>query len=257
MLTETIKILLLPFLGTALGSACVIFIKKQLNPLFQKSMNAFAAGIMIAASVWSLIIPSVELASINYKYPFLPAAIGLWLGIIFFFAIDYLLIKFSSTDENNGTIFRKKTLPLLAVAIHNFPEGMALGVLFAAWLSGSEQVAYSAVFALALGIAVQNFPEGSIISVPLFVNGTTKPVAFMLGILSAVAETLGTLLTVLAASYVLPLLPYLMCFAAGAMIYVVIGELCPEMSEDGNSNVAILMFTVGFSLMMMLDIAIG
>lgn len=256
MLTEIIKIIAIPFLGTALGAACVFLVKKNINPTFQKSMNGFAAGIMIAASVWSLIIPAIELANVDYRYPFLPAAVGLWIGIIFFFLTDkLLLLKYNTSQiDING---KKQLLSLLAVAIHNIPEGMALGVVFAAWLSGNEIVTYSAIFALALGIGVQNFPEGSIISVPLYVGGSTRSKSFLLGILSAIAETVGTVLTLLAASYVLPLLPYLMCFAAGAMIYVVIGELCPEMSEGGISHIALLMFAFGFSLMMVLDVALG
>ena len=219
-------------------------------------MNGFAAGIMIAASVWSLIIPAIELAEADYKHPFLPAAIGLWIGIVFFFITDKLLLI--NKDKMNIDSFKQKQfLPLLAVAIHNIPEGMALGVVFAAWLSGNEIITYSAILALAIGIGVQNFPEGSIISVPLYVSGTTRTRSFFLGILSAVAETVGTVVTLLAASYVLPLLPYLMCFAAGAMIYVVIGELCPEMSEGGISHVSLLMFAFGFSLMMVLDVALG
>jgi len=256
MLTEIIKILAIPFLGTALGACCVFLVKKNLNPLFQKSMNGFAAGIMIAASVWSLIIPAIELAAANTATPFIPAAIGLWLGIIFFFLTDKLLYLKTYTSENAENP-HKQLLPLLAVAIHNVPEGMALGVAFAAWLSGNEIITYSAIFALALGIGVQNFPEGSIISVPLYVSGKGRIRSFMLGIVSAIAETLGTVVTLLAASFILPLLPYLLCFAAGAMIYVVIGELCPEMSENGTSHVAILMFAVGFSLMMVLDVALG
>jgi len=256
MLTEIIKILAIPFLGTALGACRVFLVKKNLNPLFQKSMNGFAAGIMIAASVWSLIIPAIELAAANTATPFIPAAIGLWLGIIFFFLTDKLLYLKTHKSEN-AEHPHKQLLPLLAVAIHNVPEGMALGVAFAAWLSGNEIITYSAIFALALGIGVQNFPEGSIISVPLYVSGKGRIRSFMLGIVSAIAETLGTVVTLLAASFILPLLPYLLCFAAGAMIYVVIGELCPEMSENGTSHVAILMFAVGFSLMMVLDVALG
>ena len=212
---------------------------------------------MIAASVWSLIIPAIELSEERYPLPVLPALIGLWLGIIFFFIVDKLLstMNYKSNIDNNAT--KEHSLTLFAVAIHNVPEGMALGVVLAAWLTGSGIVTYASILALAIGIGVQNFPEGSIISVPLYAGGMKKRRAFFLGTVSAVAETLGTLITLLCAPIILPRLPYLMCFAAGAMIYVVIGELCPEMSVGNGSDVAIMMFSVGFSLMMALDVMLG
>lgn len=256
MLTEIIKILAIPFIGTALGAATVFFVNKNINSSFAISMNGFAAGIMIAASVWSLIIPALELAS-DVKYPFIPAALGLWMGILFFFFTDKLILFGSKRLSYVGGEFRSKVLPLLAVTIHNIPEGMALGVVFAAWASGNDVLEYSAILALAIGIGVQNFPEGSIISVPLHVKGTGKTKAFLLGIVSAVLETVGGVITVLASSYLIGILPYLMCFAAGAMIYIVIGELCPEMNEGENSDIGIMMFSFGFSLMMVLDVALG
>lgn len=257
MLTEATKIILLPFLGTVLGAATVYAVKKSIDPLFQKIMNGFAAGIMIAASVWSLIIPAIELAAKDYRLVFLPALIGLWLGVGFFFITDKLLSLFSYRSDIADISANHHSLTILAVAIHNIPEGMALGVVLASWLSKSGIVSYSEVFALALGIGVQNFPEGSIISVPLYASGANKHRSFLLGTVSAIAETVGTLITLLCAPLILPLLPYLMCFAAGAMIYVVIGELCPEMSEGEGAEVATVTFAVGFSLMMALDVALG
>ena len=257
MLTEAIKIISIPFLGTALGAATVFIIKRSIDPLFQKCMNGFAAGIMIAASVWSLIIPAIELSEERYGLPVLPALIGLWFGKTSFFITDKLLFskRYKYNIDNKST--NRHTLTILAVAIHNVPEGMALGVLLAAWLMGSEAVTLSSVLALAIGIGVQNFPEGSIISVPLYAAGMKKRRAFRFGIISAVAELIGTVITLLCAPIIVPLLPYLMCFAAGAMIYVVIGELCPEMSEGDGSDIAIMMFSVGFSLMMALDVMLG
>ena len=257
MLTDTLRIILLPFLGTVLGAATVFTVKKRIDPLFQKIMNGFAAGVMIAASVWSLIIPAIDLAYGSVSLPILPALIGLWLGILFFFITDKLLSATKYAHFVNNSSQNCRSLTLLAVAIHNVPEGMALGIVLASWLSGNAVTTYTSVLALAIGIGVQNFPEGSIISVPLYAAGIKKWRAFALGMVSAIAEALGTLLTLLCAPIILPVLPYLMCFAAGAMIYVVIGELCPEMSEGEGSDVAIMMFSVGFSLMMALDVMLG
>lgn len=257
MQPDYLNIILIPFLGTVLGSATVFLVKKSIDPLFQKIMNGFAAGIMIAASVWSLIIPSLEIASHGHLHPILPALIGFWLGIVSFYFCDKLLfiINYKSYIVSYNTA--KHHLTLLAVAIHNIPEGMALGVTIAAYFNGSGIVSYASILALAIGIGVQNFPEGSIISVPLYASGTKRSKAFLFGTISAIAETLGTVITLLLAPLVTILLPYLLCFAAGAMIYVVIGELCPEMSEGDGSDIAILMFSVGFSLMMALDVVLG
>lgn len=255
MLTDIIKIILIPFIGTFIGSACVFFIGKTRNALLEKSMNGFAAGVMIASAVWSLILPSIELASDGFLPSFLAAAIGLWLGIIFFFSLDKFLVKINSiapTADQNGNL-----LTLLAIIIHNFPEGMALGVMCAAYLTGEPLVSLSGILALALGIGVQNLPEGAIISLPLYIDGKSRPYAFFIGIVSAITETLGSILMILSAPLVIPILPYMMCFAAGAMIYVVISELCPEISEGRYTDIATLMFGVGFSLMMVLDVALG
>jgi ZIP family zinc transporter len=218
-------------------------------------MNGFAAGVMIASSVWSLIIPATEMSSEGALPSFLPAAIGLWIGIIFFFALDKILDNFKTIEpatEKNHIL-----LTLLAIILHNFPEGMALGVMCAGLIANSPQITLAAATSLAVGIGVQNFPEGSIISVPLHASGKSKLKSFGIGILSAVAETLGSLLMILASTLVLPILPYVMCFAAGAMIFVVINELCPEISEGAYIDLGTLAFCTGFSLMMILDVALG
>lgn len=255
MLTDIIKIFLIPFSGTVIGAACVFFIGKARNAFFEKAMNGFAAGVMIASSVWSLIIPAIELSSDGILPVFLPAAIGLWIGIIFFFLLDKILDKFKTNapaTAQNGYL-----LTLLAIIIHNLPEGMALGVMCVAWLSGEPLVSMPGIITLALGIGIQNFPEGSIISVPLYVGGKSRAWAFFIGVASAIAETAGSVLMLLAAPIVIPILPYVMCFAAGAMIFVVINELCPEISEGKYTDLATLMFGVGFSVMMILDVALG
>ena len=255
MYFKIIGILFIPFLGTVLGAGCVFFMRSGKSPLLTKTMNGFAAGVMIASSVWSLIIPATEMSSNSVIPPFLPAAIGLWVGIIFFFSLDKIIDKFKTpkpSSEQNHFL-----LTLLAIILHNFPEGMALGVMCAALIAESPQITLSAATSLAIGIGVQNFPEGSIISLPLHTNGQSKPTSFAIGILSAVAETLGSLLMILASTIVLPILPYVMCFAAGAMIFVVINELCPEISEGQYVDIGTLAFCVGFSLMMILDVALG
>ena len=256
MLTEFLKIVSIPFLGTSLGAANVFFLRKSIPPLFNKAMNGFAAGIMIAASVWSLIIPAIELSEKNCRAPFLPAAIGLWFGIFLFYIADKLLLA-KHEKPDIVTHHHNPFMPILAIVIHNIPEGMALGVVFTAWAKGGDAVSYNSVLALALGIGVQNFPEGSIISLPLYGDGMRRSRAFLTGVLSAIAEALGSIITLLASRVILPLLPYLMCFAAGAMIFVVICELCPEMSDEGNSHFSVLLFALGFSVMMILDVALG
>lgn len=255
MITDIIKMFLIPFFGTVIGAACVFFVGKARNPIFEKAMNGFAAGVMIASSVWSLIMPSLELSQGGILPVFLPAAIGLWVGIIFFFTLDKILEKFkisSPAKPQSGYL-----LTLLAIIIHNFPEGMALGVMCAAWLAGEPLISFAGIITLAVGIGIQNLPEGSIISVPLYVGGKSRLRAFWVGVISAVAETVGSVLMIIAAPLIIPILPYMMCFAAGAMIYVVISELCPEISEGRYTDLATLMFGVGFSVMMILDVALG
>ena len=198
-------------------------------------------------------MPSLDLSGGS----FIPAAVGFWIGILFFYVLDKAIGKMQSKSRYSLPIFRKSALPLLAIIIHNFPEGMALGVAFAAWQTNSSLVTYSSIIALSVGIAVQNCPEGAIISLPLYSRGIGKFKAFLLGVFSAVVETLGSVLTVFAAAYLIDLLPYLMCFAAGAMIYVVVDEMWPTMSDGKPSDLPTLLFVFGFSLMMILDIALG
>lgn len=255
------KGLLIPFLGTSLGAALVLFMKKNLNQNIQRALTGFASGVMIAASVWSLLIPAMNQAESNGmgKLSFLPAVVGFCLGMLFLLLLDTITphMHLDETVEGPKSKLRKSTMMVLAVTLHNIPEGMAVGVLYASWATGSAQITEAAALALALGIAIQNFPEGAIISMPLHTNGLSKPKAFALGVLSGIVEPVAGLLTILLSGLIVPVLPYLLAFAAGAMIYVVIEELIPEMSEGEHSNIGTLMFMVGFSLMMILDVALG
>ena len=245
------KGLLIPFLGTSLGAALVLFMKKNLNQNIQRALTGFASGVMIAASVWSLLIPAMNQAESN--------GMGFCLGMLFLLLLDTITphMHLDETVEGPKSKLRKSTMMVLAVTLHNIPEGMAVGVLYASWATGSAQITEAAALALALGIAIQNFPEGAIISMPLHTNGLSKPKAFALGVLSGIVEPVAGLLTILLSGLIVPVLPYLLAFAAGAMIYVVIEELIPEMSEGEHSNIGTLMFMVGFSLMMILDVALG
>lgn len=250
----------LPFLGTALGSACVLFMKKGLNTLVQRGLTGFAAGVMVAASVWSLLVPAIEQAEGMGAWSFVPAAAGFWLGILFLLLLDQAvphLHQGSNEPEGMNAALKKATMLVLAVTLHNIPEGMAVGVVYAGWLSGSETITLAEAAALALGIALQNFPEGAIISMPLRAEGLKKSEAFLWGTLSGVVEPLATLLTIWAAHWIIPALPYLLSFAAGAMIYVVVEELIPEMSQGRHSNLGTVCFSLGFTLMLALDVALG
>ena len=260
MNAELIKGILLPFLGTTLGAACVFFMKKSLNQMLQRALTGFAAGVMVAASVWSLIIPAIEQSSGMGKFSFVPAAAGFLAGIFFLLLMDHIIPHLhANSDEAEGPVsnLRKTTMLVLAVTLHNIPEGMAIGVVYAGWLTGNEQISAMGALALSVGIAIQNFPEGAIISLPLVSEGTGKRRAFLYGMLSGVVEPLGALLTIWAARLVVPLLPYLLSFAAGAMMYVVVEELIPEMSEGKHSDTGTILFAVGFVLMMILDVALG
>lgn len=260
MQNEVIQGILIPFLGTTLGSACVLFMKKELNTMVQRALVGFAAGVMVAASVWSLLIPSMEQAEFMGQWAFVPAAVGFWLGILFLLFLDQTIPHLhQGSDEPEGpkVALRKTTMLVLAVALHNIPEGMAVGVVFAGWMTGNETITYTAAIALALGIAIQNFPEGAIISMPLRAEGMKKKDAFLWGTLSGAVEPLAALLTIWASGFIIPVLPYLLSFAAGAMIYVVVEELIPEMSQGHHSNLGTIFFTVGFTVMMALDVALG
>lgn len=250
----------IPFLGTALGAACVFFMKKSLSDLVHRSLTGFAAGVMVAASIWSLLIPSIELSSSMGKWSFVPAAVGFWTGVLFLLVLDHTVPHLhAKNDEAEGpkSEFRRTTMMILAVTLHNIPEGMAVGVVYAGFLSGNAQITAAGALALSLGIAIQNFPEGAIISMPLRAEGMKKSRAFLGGMLSGIVEPIGAVLTILAAGMIVPALPYLLSFAAGAMLYVVVEELIPEMSQGRHSNIGTLAFAVGFSVMMILDVALG
>ena len=252
--------LLTPFFGTSLGAACVFFLKKGLGDRVQRGLTGFASGVMVAASIWSLLIPAMEQSAGVGGWAFLPAVTGFWAGILFLLGLDHLiphLHQRSQQAEGPRTQLQRSTMMVLAVTLHNIPEGMAVGVVYAGLLSGEGQITMMAALALSLGIAIQNFPEGAIISMPLRSEGMGKAKAFAGGVLSGVVEPVGALLTILAAGLVVPALPYLLSFAAGAMLYVVVEELIPEMSQGEHSNVGTLAFALGFTLMMALDVALG
>lgn len=252
--------ILIPFLGTSLGAAGVFFMKESLNDTVQRALTGFAAGVMVAASVWSLLIPAIEQSEQLGRFSFFPAFAGFWGGILFLLALDHLIPHLhAKSDQPEGpkSQLQRTTMMVLAVTLHNIPEGMAVGVVYAGFLSGSAQITAAGALALSLGIAIQNFPEGAIISMPLRAEGMKKGRAFWGGVLSGVVEPIGAVLTILAARLIVPALPYLLSFAAGAMIYVVVEELIPEMSQGTHSNIGTVSFAVGFSIMMVLDVALG
>ena len=252
--------IMIPFLGTVLGAGCVLFLKNEMRDTLQRALSGFAAGVMVAASVWSLIIPALEQASHLGKWSFVPVVTGFWLGILFLLALDHIiphLHRNCEQAEGPKSKLRKTTMLVLAVTLHNIPEGMAVGVVYAGYLSGDVSISIMGAIALSLGIAIQNFPEGAIISMPLKSEGVKKSKAFSYGVLSGMVEPIGAMLTILAATVVIPLLPYLLSFAAGAMMYVVVEELIPEMSAGKHSNIGTVAFAAGFCIMMILDVALG
>lgn len=249
--------IILPFLGTLIGSSLVFFLKDAINNKIQKILLGFASGVMIAASVWSLIIPSIDMSQ-HLKLPFLPAAIGFLAGIGFLLLLDTLIPHIHLNNEEPEGIksnISKSKMLLFAVTLHNIPEGMAVGVVLAGAFAGNELLTISGALALSFGIALQNLPEGAIISMPLKAQGNSKKKSFLLGTLSGIVEPIAAFLTLLLAKYVTPILPYLLSFAAGAMIYVVVEELIPESQEGKHSNIATISLAIGFVLMMILDIA--
>lgn len=252
--------LLIPFAGTALGAACVFFLKNEIPDKVQKTLLGFASGVMVAASVWSLLIPAIEQSDGLGKLSFIPAAVGFLLGIGFLFLMDALIPHLhlnSSEPEGPHTSLKKTTMLVLAVTLHNIPEGMAVGVVFAGMLAGDGSVTLSGALALAIGIAIQNFPEGAIISLPLKSEGATRFHAFRNGMLSGIVEPIAAFITILLAGFITPVLPYLLAFAAGAMLYVVVEELIPEASAGTHTNLSTWGFAIGFVLMMVLDVALG
>ena len=260
MQPEAVYGVLIPFLGTSVGAACVFFLKKSLGDLVQRALTGFAAGVMVAASIWSLLIPAIERSAERGRWAFAPAAVGFWVGVLFLLGLDHAiphLHRNAQQAEGPKSQLRRTTMMVLAVTLHNIPEGMAVGVVYAGYLAGDAQITSAGALALSLGIAIQNFPEGAIISLPLRAEGMGQSKAFAGGVLSGVVEPVGAVVTIWAAQAVLPALPYLLSFAAGAMLYVVVEELIPEMSQGRHSNVGTLCFALGFSVMMALDVALG
>lgn len=253
--------LLVPFVGTTLGAACVFFLRDELNRLVQKGLLGFASGVMVAASVWSLLIPAIDMAEPEFgRFAFVPASVGFLLGIFFLLAMDRVIPHLHLNDEKPEGLpskLKKTTMLVLAVTLHNIPEGMAVGVVFAGFAVGSNGITLASAIALSIGIAIQNFPEGAIISLPLKSEGGSRKKAFIYGMASGVVEPIAAGVTILLTGIILPLLPYLLAFAAGAMIYVVVEELMPEASEGEHSNVSTLGFAAGFLIMMILDVALG
>ena len=259
-MTEMITGIFLPFLGTALGAACVFFLRGGMGRTLQRALTGFAAGVMTAASIWSLLVPAMDQAEAMGKWAFVPAAVGFWAGILFLLLLDRLIphlhLNSQETEGPKSSLSRTMML-VLAVVLHNLPEGMAVGVVLAGWRTGQASVSLAAALTLSLGIAIQNFPEGAIISMPLRAEGVSKPKSFLYGVLSGAVEPAGALLTIAFASVLMPLLPYFLSFAAGAMVYVVVEELIPEMSEGEHSNIGTILYAAGFTLMMVLDVALG
>ena len=256
-----VAILAIPFIGTSLGAFTVFFMKDKINPKTEKILLGFAAGVMIAASVWSLLIPSIDLARQRGKISWLPALIGFALGIVFLLLIDsivpHLHLKSTKPEGFDRGLFSKTAMMLFAVTIHNIPEGMAVGVTCAGAIGENPRITLTSALALSMGIAIQNFPEGAIISMPLKGEGMGKGKAFFYGVLSGSVEPVGAIITLLLTSHILPLLPYFLSFAAGAMMYVVIEELIPECQSGEHSNLGTIGAAVGFALMMVLDVALG
>lgn len=252
--------LLIPFLGTTLGSAMVFLMKNKMNTKVQKLLLGFASGVMIAASIWSLITPSIEMAKEQGIVSWIPAAIGFLFGIIFLLVLDSIIPHLhlnSKKPEGIKAKLKNTTMMVLAVTLHNIPEGMAVGVVFAGVLAQNTTITLAGAFALSIGIAIQNFPEGAIISMPLKNEGMSKPKAFLYGTLSGIVEPIGAIITILLTGIVTPILPYLLSFAAGAMIYVVVEELIPESQVGEHSNIGTIGVAIGFVIMMILDVALG
>ena len=252
--------LLIPFLGTALGAAMVFLMRNQINKRVEKLLLGFASGVMIAASIWSLIIPSINMSEEQGKIAWVPAAIGFILGMVFLLVLDSLIPHLHlKTEKPEGlkSKLKKTTMMMLAVTLHNIPEGMAVGVVFAGVLAQNTGITLAGAVALAIGIAIQNFPEGAIVSMPLKSEGVSKPKAFLYGTLSGIVESISALITILLTSTILPILPYILSFAAGAMIYVVVEELIPEAQEGEHSNIGTIGVAIGFVIMMILDVALG
>lgn len=256
----TILGILLPFMGTTLGAACVFLMKKSIPPLLQKTLTGFAAGVMVAASVWSLLIPSIEMTGKEGIMSILPAIVGFMVGILFLLLLDNIIPhQHIDSDQSEGpkTHLSRTAKLVFAITLHNVPEGMAVGVALAGAMEHNSYMPMAGALALSIGIAIQNFPEGAIVSMPLRSAGNSRTRSFVMGTLSGVVEPIGAILTIMLASFILPILPYLLAFAAGAMIYVVVEELIPETQEGKHSNMGTIGFAIGFMLMMALDVLLG
>lgn len=258
---DIILAVIIPFLGTTLGAACVFFLKGEIGEKLQKVLSGFAAGVMVAASVWSLLIPAMNMCEDMGKLSFVPALIGFLLGMFFLLLMDsivpHLHVGSDEPEGKKGSKLKRTTMLMFAVTIHNFPEGAACGAILAGVLTGEADVTMAGAIALSLGIAIQNIPEGAIISLPLRSEGYSRFKAFGHGALSGIVEPIGAILAIMLASLVTPILPYMLAFAAGAMIYVVVEELIPETSQGDHSNLGTIAFAIGFALMMVLDVALG
>ncbi|MBQ9567468.1 MAG: ZIP family metal transporter [Lachnospiraceae bacterium] len=253
------QIIVIPFLGTALGAACVFFFRESIGRSMQRALNGFASGVMVSASFFSLILPALDLTEDMGKLGFIPVSAGFAVGMLFLLVLDVLTphMHINNSEEGPSSGLKRTTKLILAVTLHNLPEGMAVGIVCAGWLNGNEKISYMGALALALGIAIQNFPEGAIVSVPLLAEGVPRRKTFLYGVLSGIVEPIGALLVIAAAALLIPAMPYLLSFAAGAMIYVVVEELIPEMSEGEHSNIGTICFAAGFVLMMALDVGLG
>ncbi len=253
------NILIIPFLGTTLGAASVFLVKREIGNRLQRGLTGFASGVMVSASFFSLLLPALELSNDMGKLGFIPASIGFGIGMLFLLFMDMVIphMHLDKCEEGPRTGLKRTTKLVLAVTLHNLPEGMAVGIVCAGWMYGNSAISFAGALALAIGIALQNFPEGAIVSMPLLGEGVPKGKTFLYGMLSGIVEPIGALLVIFASGFFIPLMPYLLSFAAGAMIYVVVEELIPEMSEGEHSNIGVIMFAVGFTLMMALDVALG
>ena len=252
--------LAIPFIGTTLGAAMVFLMKNKINNKIEKLLLGFASGVMIAASIWSLIIPAIDMAEEQGQIAWLPATVGFLLGICFLLILDSIIPHLhlnSPKPEGMKAKLKKTTMMVLAVTLHNIPEGMAVGVVFAGAITGNTGITMAGAFTLAIGIAIQNFPEGAIISMPLKSEGMSKAKAFLYGTLSGIVEPIAAVITILFTNTVVSILPYLLAFAAGAMIYVVVEELIPESQSGEHSNIGTIGVAIGFFIMMVLDVALG
>ncbi len=253
------QIIAIPFIGTTLGAACVFLFRKQIGAKMQRALTGFASGVMVAASFFSLILPALNQTGEMGKLGFIPVSIGFAIGMLFLLVLDIVTphMHTDKSEEGPKSGLKRTTKLILAVTLHNLPEGMAVGIVCAGWMQGNAKISYMGALALALGIAIQNFPEGAIVSMPLLAEGMPKGKTFLYGVLSGIVEPIGALLVIAASGLLIPVMPYLLSFAAGAMIYVVVEELIPEMSEGEHSNIGTICFAAGFVLMMALDVGLG